>query len=1794
MLTLPNYHIVSQIYESANSVVYRGLSKTDNQPVILKMLRQDYPTPAELTRYRQEYEIIHDLDLTGVINVYGIEKYQNTLVIILEDFEAESLKQLMTNRPFTIKEFLPLAIQMADSLGYIHAANIIHKDINPSNLVWEPVSKELKIIDFGIASLLARENPTLKNPEQLEGTLAYLSPEQTGRINRSIDYRTDLYSLGVTFYEMLTGQVPFSAIEAMELVHCHIAKTPTPLSDVNSSIPPIISDIVMKLMAKNAEERYQSAFGVKADLEKCLENLERFGNLEGFDFQLAQTNDFSGKLQIPQKLYGREQEVNTLLQTFERVSQGAVELMLVAGYSGVGKSALVLEVHKPMTKKRGYFAAGKFDQFQKNIPYSAITQAFNEFCRYLLMGSAETLGFWQTKLLKALGNNGQIIIDVIPDLERVIGTQPLVATVTPSEAQNRFRMCFLNFVKALSDKEHPFILFLDDLQWVDLASLELLKGIMLDDEIKHLLIIGAYRDNEVDATHPLMIMREELQDITVNTLPVPNLSLIDVNTLIADALKTELVEVQTLAQLVYQKTHGNAFFTHEFLKSLYDDALLVFDRKAPKWQWDVAQIAAKGMADNVVELMAGKIRQLPTETQTVLKLAACIGNQFQLKTLSVIYQHSQHLTLTHSEEAITEGLIIPLDSHYKWVELLEDNQARFKFQHDRVQQTAYSIIDDEQKKIRHLEIGQLLLKELSEQEQINRLFELVDHLNKGSELITKPNERIALVQKNLIAGQKAKNSSAYQPAFSYLQQAINILTADSAELAWQTHYDLTLTVSIEASEAAYLSGYVDKMAMLIETVLQHAKTLADKLRVYEVKIQSLITQNQLPEAVNTGLLVLELLGIRFPKKPNKLKVMLAVLKTKLNLIGKQAEDLTRLPTMTDADTLTAMRVMSQIIPAAHQTAPDLWVLIVLKQVNLSIKYGNTALSVYAYSVYATLLTAVVGEIETGYQFGKLALYLLEKLNANEHQAKTMFVVNNFVKHWKMHLNESLVPLREAYQHGLETGDLAHAGYSAAYYVIYSYTIGKELNEVEAMLANYSQMIAKLNQENALVQVQPYHQTVLNLLGKTDNPSGLDGKICDEKTLLPYLSQANYTTAICILYANKLMLCYLFGQYQQAVENARLAENYLDGAIGLPIGLLLRFYDSLARLALYNNATKKQQQQHLKKVRANQQKLKKWASHAPMNFLHKHDLVAAEQARVLGQIVEAENRYEQAINGAAANEYIQEEALAYELAGKFYLAQNKEKIAKTYLPEAHYSYQLWGAERKVKDLEQKYPQLLGIQETENRESLVTATMTRSTVKTQRATSTLLDLSSVTKASQALAEEIVLSRLLEKMMQTVIENAGAERGLLILENEWEMGKAQREPSKNTEWVIQAEGILNQAKVTVLQALPIEGHLPAAIVNYVARTRKSVVLANAMSKGIYTEDSYIRQHQLKSILCSPILHQGQLIGVLYLENNLIEGAFTPARLKIVDMLSSQAAISIENALLYRTLEQKVEKRTAQLAEANTQLAKTNTQLAEANEEITALNEQLQEENLRMSAELNVSRQLQQMLLPTEQELQQIDLLDIAGFMEPADEVGGDYYDVLQQQGRILFGIGDVTGHGLESGALAIMVQSSIRTLLANNETDPVKFFSALNQMVFHNIQRMNVEKNLTLVLVNYQDNQLYVSGQHEEMIVIRQGELELLDTVDLGFPIGLEEDIAEFVHQTKVPLNTGDVVVFYTDGITEAENIDGVLYGQQRLCEVIQQNGPKTAQQIQQAVIEDVRQFIGKQKVFDDMTLLILKQK
>ncbi|NEP59104.1 MAG: AAA family ATPase [Symploca sp. SIO2G7] len=1606
MISISGYQLLTPIYETRNSLVYRGIREQDKQPVILKILKEDYPRPSELTRYQQEYQITHNLNLDGVIKAYSLEKYQKTLIIIFEDFGGESLKQLFNDGvraiyELSLQEFLRIALKIAEGLGQIHAAQIIHKDINPANIVFNRETQQLKIIDFGISTVLTRENPTLKNPQVLEGTLAYMSPEQTGRMNRYLDYRTDFYSLGVTFYQLLTHQLPFRTYDPLELVHCHIAKNPVPpyLKIGKANCPKVVSDIVMKLMAKTAEERYQSAWGIKADLEKCLEQLEGYGKIS--EFTLG-SQDISDKFQIPQKLYGRDQEIITLLAAFERVSSNWLEnhnqgqktkytiqseLMLVAGYAGIGKSALVAEIYKPITKQRGYFISGKCDKLQRNMPYSPIVTAFSKLVQQLLTESEFQLNQWRTKLQLAFGSNGQVIIDVIPELELIVGKQPAVTELGATESQNRFNLVFQNLIKVFAQPDHPLVIFLDDLQWADTATLKLVQLLMTATDCQYqnttaatispvaedkggLFLIGAYRDNEVNEAHPLMLAVDEIRqsEAIVNQLSLRALELTHINQLISDTLKCIPERTKPLAELVLSKTGGNPFFINEFLRSLYTEGLLEFNVHSLSWQWDLQQIMLTNFTDNVIELMALKIQKLPTNTQQVLQRAACIGNQFELSTLSLVADQPQRVVADLLWEAVAEGSVIPLGDTYRLIELdlvselssTNDNRQttiEYKFTHDRIRQAAHSLIPEEDKQAAHLQVGQLLLAHTTAIQREQKIFDIVNQLNLGSPLI-KDISRLAveqviktdeLAKLNLLAGKKAKASAAYKPALQYFEFGIELLdgedkvdkTPDLVQYSpsspsphppippslssWQRHYDLTLALFVEAAEAAYLTGDFERQDKLTAIVLQQANQLLDKVKVYEVKIQAYIAQNQLTEAMETALAVLKLLGVKFPAKPNKWDIWRGLLATKLALAGKKIEDLVNLPPMRQPNKLAAMRILSSVISAAYFAMPELMPLIVFKQVNLSIKYGNAALSASAYGSYGLILCDFAGDIDTGYRFGQLALSLLSQVNANNAtniaaptKAKTWANVNFFVKPWKEHLNFTLQPLLEAYTAGLETGDLQAAGYAAHNYCLHSYFSGKELSKLQAEMATYGEVLTQLKQERTLQMNKLYRQVLLNLReqrcaqgqnhhlqdyqqchSEQDNQCYLSGELYQESQMLAQHQDANDLTAICVLYFNKLILCYLFGFYQQSVANAAIAQQYLEGLRGSIIIPLFHFYDSLARLAMYGeNPQSISLKPILQQVVANQKKLKKWADYAPMNHLHKFYLVEAERYRILGRVNPAADLYDRAITLAKENGYLQEEALGNELAGKFYLAQSKTTIARAYMLEAHYAYLKWGATAKVKDLEERYLQLVAAPKIEIQDRNTTKSTTSTTSSRFAET---IDLATVMQAYQAISGEIILDNLLAKLMKNLIQNAGAEKGFLLLPT-----KTNQESTKVT-MLIEAAGAVGSEQVKVLLSLPLNNYLPTSITNYVVRTQETVVLNDATCEGSFTQDDYIQKYQPKSILCCPLLNQGHLSGIIYLENNLTTDAFTPDRLEVIKLLSSQAAISIENAKLYSKLRER-----------------------------------------------------------------------------------------------------------------------------------------------------------------------------------------------------------------------------------------------------------------------------------------------
>ena len=1480
---LPGYEHLELLHSSSRTLVYRSLCLVRDNTVIIKLLNCEYPTFSEIVNFRNQYTIAKNLDFSGIVKPLALEYCGNRLALVMEDFGGISLSEYIAKRALSLEEFLHLAIALCQILEGLYRHRIVHKDIKPSNIIIHPDSKQIKLTDFSISSLLPRETQVLQSPNILEGTLAYISPEQTGRMNRGIDYRSDFYALGVTFYQLLTGQLPFVSDDPMELVHCHIAKIPTPPVTVKNDIPQAVSDLVIKLMAKTAERRYQSALGLKYDLEKCLSLWQKTGKIEQFELGRL---DISDRFLIPEKLYGRETEVQTLLQAFYRVTGGTCELMLVAGFSGIGKTAAINEVHKPIVRQRGYFIKGKFDQFQRNIPFSAFVQAFRDLMGQLLGESDAQLKTWKSKILAALGENGQVIIEVIPELERIIGQQPPIPELSGSAAQNRFNLLFQKFIRVFTTPDHPLVMFIDDLQWADSASLKLMQLLMSDLGMGYLLLLGAYRDNEVFPAHPLMLTVDEIakSGAAIDTITLAPLSLGDLNRLVADTLSCQLELALPLTELIHQKTKGNPFFATQFLKGLHEDGWIEFALDVGYWQCDLARVRELALTDDVVEFMATRLYKLPTETQQMLKLAACIGNQFDLGTLAVVSERSRIDVATCLWVALQEGLLLPLSETYKFFQgtnakqeekiSLEDISVGYNFLHDRVQQAAYSLIRETQKQAIHLKIGQLLLRGVSATEKEEKLFDIVNHLNLGKTLVIRESERSELAELNFQAARKAKTSTAYEAAVDYASTGLNLLSVES----WTRTYELTLNLHIEAVEVEYLSTNFERAERLSQIVLDRARRLLDRVKVYILKIQFFIASNQLVKAVETALPVLEKIGHPLVQTPEALRAIAPL---------PAVEDLDKIPQMTDPYQLAALQLLAIITGPAYMGQPQVLPYIIFKLVNLSLEYGHSVLAAYAYGMYSLLLCGPLDDIEMGYHSGLLSLQLLEKFHAQEFTCK-IHLLFNMIRHWKERAKNCRA-FTDAIQKGLEIGDIVYASYCSMWFAAYLFFMGEGLDEVETKQGYYAALMQKYKQDYSFYPIAIWRQLALNLQGRVENVLSLTGESFNEGQMQQLCGLEN-RMVLFFAYLAKLILLYTMRDGEAAVQNAHLAAHYEDAAPATMLVSGYRFYDSLARLALYAEASTFQQEQILETVTINQEKMRKWSDSAPENYQHKYDLVEAEKARCLGQNWEACQLYDRAIAGAKENEYIQEEALANELVAEFYLYWGKEKIARTYIQEAYYCYSRWGAKAKVEDLEKRYSAL--INPIFERQKLgLTTSVTISTLTT--GTGELLDLATLMKASRTLSENIELEGAIANLMQVVRENAGAETAALMLLKEQ---------------VLMLTATVTGTDTLKIDPIPVEttNVVPLSIVNTVKHGREPLLLENASQKSTFAGDAYIQQYQTKSILCLPLINRGQPIGILYLENNQVAGAFTSDRLDVLNLLCSQAAISLENAQLYQQSQQ------------------------------------------------------------------------------------------------------------------------------------------------------------------------------------------------------------------------------------------------------------------------------------------------
>lgn len=1500
------FTILEEIFQSQNSLVYRALHHKKGQNVIIKVLKPLYPSPEKTAWFQREFEILRQLDLDCVIKAYDLETGGGRWVMAVEDFGGISLANLLAKETIPFKDSLQIAICLAYALDAIHQQKIIHKDINPNNIVFNPETKQLKLIDFGISTPLQNEQTDLGNPEELEGTLDYFSPEQTGRINRSVDYRTDLYSLGGTLYFLWTRQRPFPFQDPMELIYAHLARTPVPPCEVVPSFPETLSQIVMKLMAKNAEERYQSAHSLAIDLEICEKSWLKTGKIFSFPFdQKYQTPRFV----LPEKLYGRAEEIVELMNAFERTRNGKTELMLVKGDSGVGKSALVKEIHLVITQKKGYFISGKFDQLQRDVPYTSIIQAFHALLRQILTENKESISCWKEKLEKTLFPNAQVLIEVLPDLALIMGPQPQVPELGASESLIRFNTLFTRFVRVFTSSNHPLVLFLDDLQWVDPGSLELLEQFLLDPEGKNLLLIGAYRDNEVDSVHPFALTMERLKQnkAILHHIHVLPLSFKHIQEYLIDMFTEEKERILPFAELLLEKTDGNPFFLREFLKSLYEEKLLAPSLGSEKegkirWLWNLEQIRAHEITANVVDLMAKKLGRFEEEIQNVVRMAGALGNQFDLQLLAKVCELNEHQISKKLWPALNQGMILTFDRRYKLallnIEKLENQLlVRFKFAHDRVQQAAYSLIPEQLRPRIHWNIGQKLL-EGKNNELASLLFDIVNHLNLGQKQAQKEEDFEQLAELNLAACLKAKHSAAFQSANEYAREGLFALPKN----AWEKYYALALALHEEGAETSFLVGDFAQMTQWLKKIELFSRDPLDQVKSTEVEILAQNAQQNPTGAIQTALNFLAQLGIDFPTLPDQAHVMKELTKIMQLLENRDPKELASLPNMQDPAKIAAVRIISTIHSSAYVTSPFLFIAIVLKQVELVVTSGNTQFSPLVFGVYGLLLAGLAGDIRAGYHYGQLADQLLSRFGSGKIIAQATHLVNCHTRFWVEHVSKSIEGEEQAFQMGLDTGELEYACYGAHVSVKYGYQKGENLRSLKVKMDRYSDVMRRYQQKIALNSHISWQQAVHNLVDSTTKkPWELNGNAYQEELQIKAHQDANDRMALSNAYLNKLILSVIFNRFNEAVQIAEIGAGYLDSVLSQFDVPTFLFYSTLASLKATDPKNEIAVEQVLEKIKPSFQKLSEWAKEGPMNLLHRTILLEAERLFLLGK-KEARDFYDEAILLARTHRFLNEEALASELAGHYYLQRGFSDVAWHYLREAHYAYTRWDAITKVEALEKEFPAMLA------------PTSVRTSLGRGKALTTIssgvvvaLDLDSILKASQTLSSCVILADLLKRMIEILIENAGAQYALLILETEGELR-------------IVAKGTLDH--ITLVSNQPLiqpDGSplVPFPLINLVFRTKEAIVVDDASKDERFLSDPYVLKKQTHAIHCQPILRQGECLGLIYLENNL-PGAFLQDHIEVIRLLSGQIAISITNAKLYETLEEKVNERTAQLRDA------------------------------------------------------------------------------------------------------------------------------------------------------------------------------------------------------------------------------------------------------------------------------------
>jgi PAS domain S-box-containing protein len=1440
--------------------------------VLVVTLIAEHPTSADRDRLDHEYALKDELDGPWAVRPLALIRERGRTMLMFEDPAGEPLDRLL-GTPMELDRFLRLAIAITAALMQLHRRGLVHKDLKPTNMLVNAEQEEVRFTGFGIASRLPRERQAFEPPETIAGTLAYMAPEQTGHMNRSIDSRSDLYALGVTLYEMLTGTLPFTAADPMEWVHCHVARRAIPPAERRKEVPGVVSAIVMKLLAKTAEERYQTAAGLKSDLQRCLAAWEAQGRIE--HFHLGE-NDKPDRLLIPEKLYGRERELESLLASFDRVGRSSTpELVLVSGYSGVGKSALVHELHTALVSRGGLFASGKFDQHKHDIPYATLAQAFQSLARWLLAKSDADLAPWREALREALEPLGQLMVDLVPELRLIIGDQPPVPTASPQDAQRRFQRVVRRFTGVFAQPDHPLVLFLDDLQWLDLATLDLLEDLLTRSDLRHLLLIGAYRHNEVDATHSLTRKLEVIRQAgaRLHEISLVPLARDGVEQFTADTLRCEPARAAPLARLMHEKTDGNPFFLIQFLYALAEEELLYFDHEKAQWSWDLDRIHAKGYTENVADLIVTRLRGLSDEVRKALLELACIGNSAEVTTLCIVQGKSEQQVRADLHEAVRLELIERLDSSYRFV-------------HDRVQEAAYALQPAGDKPALHLRIGMALAAHAMPDETSEKLYVIANQLNRGVTAVTIKAEQERIIAVNLCAGQRARMATAYNAAIAYLEVAGGLL----GDQAHPSCSPMAFAIALLRAECEFLVGHLDAAEQQLLVLSQNCPTLQASADVARLRAQLYTSEGQIERAIDVCLEFLRRVGINWCPHPSRCQVDEDRLRLR-NLAEELSDDqLHALPPMKDSDHRATMGVLADLVTPAFLTDRNLSDVMLVTAARLTIEHGICPESCYPLTTIFGVLASNSADAELGFRLSRFGAALADQQPQLGLSGRALLVFGLHVTPWIRPIRSGQPFMQRGLKMCLAAGDLAFAAYSHRGLVSVGLFCGDPLREV-CRDAEQALAFAETSGIRLSVGFLALQRNLTLSLMERGEEHGFEVP----GPIEPHPLEGTQPLTAFFYYAAQIQLSVLAGRHDVALALAEFAAKLSWCVRAYSEFAEYRFYTGLAHAAACDELQPECCEMHLSGLREQHRKLTIWSERIPANFAARRTLLAAEIARVEGRELEAERMYEESIRLARDAGFVQIEAIAAERAARLYETRGIQTVVLAYLTNARDCYLRWGADAKVRQLDETYPHLRG------KEPLLRPTSTIG------APVEYLELATVLKVSEAVSGEIVFDRLIDTLLRTALEHAGAERGLLVL-------------ALGSELRIRAEATTGDASVAIkLRDSPISGsEMPESLLLYAARTQENVILDDASSHGAFIGDEYVNRKHARSALCLPLIKQGKLVALLYLENNLAPRVFTPARIAVLKFLASEAATSLDNARLYQEIREK-ESRIRRLVDAN-----------------------------------------------------------------------------------------------------------------------------------------------------------------------------------------------------------------------------------------------------------------------------------